>query len=100
MDAAIGQFSGTAPLTTREGFRPGARVEASAGWSHAFSQALGSVVQVNVLHRAHDTGPQAEPLNSGSTIVNVSPGMTLAVGGYSTLYAYVQLPVYRKVTGI
>jgi hypothetical protein len=39
-DAAIGQASVTAALNSREGFRPGTRLELSAGWSHAYSQHL------------------------------------------------------------
>jgi hypothetical protein len=99
-DALIAQLSLTTALTRHEAFRPGRRIEASVGWSHAFSQRLGSVFQLNMLHRAHDDGAQAEPANSGSTTVNLSPGLTLGVGRGSTLYTYVQLPLYQKVSGI
>jgi hypothetical protein len=33
-------------------------------------------------------------------MIDLSPGVTFAVGHSSTLYAYVQLPLYQKVTGI
>jgi hypothetical protein len=99
-NALIGQVSLSAALNKREEFRPGARVEASIGWSHAYSEGLGTVVQLNMRHRAHDSGDQAEPGNSGSTTIDVSPGVTLGVGRNSTLYGYVQLPLYQKVTGI
>jgi hypothetical protein len=99
-DALIGQASVTAALNKHEEFRPGTRVEVSAGWSHAHSQALGSVLQVNLSHRLHDSGAEAEPNNSGATTLNLSPGVTFASGSASTLYAYVQLPVYQRVRGI
>jgi hypothetical protein len=99
-NALIGQVSLSAALNKREEFRPGARVEASIGWSHAYSEGLGTVVQLNMRRRAHDSGDQAEPGNSGSTTIDVSPGVTLGVGRNSTLYGYVQLPLYQKVTGI
>jgi hypothetical protein len=99
-DALIGQASVTAALNSREDFRPGTRLELSAGWSHAYSQHLGTVVQLNLRHRTHDHGAQAEPENSGSTFIDFSPGITLGVGPASTLYAYVQLPLYQNVTGI
>ncbi|HEX7439931.1 MAG TPA: hypothetical protein VF319_07510 [Caldimonas sp.] len=99
-DALIGQISLGAALNTQEEFRPGRRVEASLGWSHAYSQDLGTVLQLNLRHRAHDSGAQAEPANSGSTGIDLSPGVTFGVGRSSTIYAYVQLPLYQKVTGI
>ena len=63
------------------------RVELSAGWAHAFTQNFGAVMQLNLRHRARDTGTQVEPANSGSTRAEISPGITLGVGQASTLYA-------------
>jgi hypothetical protein len=99
-DAAVGQFSVSSALNSRESFRPGDRVEASVGWSHAWSPVVGSVVQLNMQWKGHDKGAEAEPENSGSTRIDLSPGLTFGVGSSSTLYAYVQLPIYQKVTGI
>ena len=99
-DALFGQASLTTALNQNEAFRPGLRMEVSAGWSHAYSQALGTVLQVNLRHRKHDSGDQAEPANSGATTLALSPGVTFAPSNASTLYAYVQAPVYQKVRGI
>jgi hypothetical protein len=99
-DALIGQVSLSAALNKREEFRPGARLEASVGWSHAYSEGLGAVLQLNFRHRGHDSGDQSEPGNSGSTTIDLSPGVTFGVGHDATLYAYVQLPLYQKMTGI
>jgi len=99
-DALIGQASVSQALNSREDFKPGTRIELSAGWSHAYSQNLGTVLQLNLRHRGRDSGLQSEPANSGSTTVDLSPGVTIGVGPSSTLYAYLQLPVYQKVNGI
>lgn len=99
-DAAVAQVSVSAALNKHEEFRPGARFEGSVGWSHAFSANWGTVLQVNAQHRASDSGAQAEPSNSGSTTVSLSPGVTVGLGNSSTIYAYVQVPVYQKVKGI
>ena len=40
------------------------------------------------------------PSPSWSTTLDLSPGVTVGVGHASTLYAYVQLPLYQKVNGI
>lgn len=98
-DALIGQASVSEALGASDGFEPGRRLELSAGWSHAFSPKLGSVVQLNYQRRQSDRGPEAEPENSGSTIVNLSPGATLGVGHSSTVYTFVQVPIYERVTG-
>jgi hypothetical protein len=99
-DALIGQVSLGVAMNKREEFRPGTRIEASVGWSHAYAHDLGAVLQLNMRHRRHDSGSQAEPTNSGSTTIDLSPGLTVGVGASSTLYGYVQLPVYQNVTGI
>ena len=99
-DAVIGQASISQALNSREDFKPGRRAEISAGWSHAFTHDLGAVVQLNLRHRARDSGAQAEPDNSGSTTLDLSPGITIGVAGTSTAYAYKQLPLYQKVNGI
>ena len=99
-DAVVGQVGLTVALNQQEEFRPGARFEGSVGWSHAFSPDWGTVLQVNAQHRVSDRGAQAEPLNSGSTTIGLSPGLTVSVGRASTVYAYAQVPVYQKVSGI
>ena len=58
------------------------------------------MVQLNLRHRARDSGAQAEPANSGSISADVSPGLTFSVGQASTLYAYLQVPIYQRVNGI
>lgn len=98
-NAFIGQLSVAQALNSKEGFRPGRRIELSVGWSHAYSPTLGTVLQLNARQRARDSGAQAEPDHSGSTTLDLSPGVTFGLGHASTLYAYLQLPVYQKVNG-
>ncbi|MFT3954967.1 MAG: hypothetical protein QM722_11435 [Piscinibacter sp.] len=99
-DAVFAQASLAQALGADEGYKPGRRTELSLGWSHAYSPRLGTVLQANLRQRGRDAGAQAEPEVSGSTTLDLSPGVTLAVGTGSTLYAYLQLPVYQKVNGI
>lgn len=99
-DAVFAQAGLTQALAADEGYKPGRRTELSVGWSHAYSPVLGTVLQANLRQRGRDAGVQAEPEVSGSTTLDLSPGVTLAVGSGSTLYAYLQLPVYQKVNGI
>ena len=57
-------------------------------------------MQLNYRYRERDRGAEAEPENSGSTTLELSPGVTLGTGSMSTLYAYVQLALFQKVNGI
>lgn len=100
VNALVMQAGVTQALRSHEDFKPGTRTELSAGWSHAFDAGLGAVLQLNLRHRGRDQGAQAEPDNSGSTTLDLSPGLTVGVGAASTLYAYVQQPLYQKVNGI
>jgi hypothetical protein len=99
-DAAIAQLSFSKALAEKDGFKPGDRFEASVGWSHAYAHNLGAVLQLNFRQRGRDAGVNAEPTLSGSTTIDLSPGLTVGAGHGSTLYGYVQLPVYQKVNGI
>jgi len=99
-DAVTVQSTLTEALNSSEDFKPGRRVELSAGWAHALSPRWSAVLQLNAAHRARDSGDQAEPDNSGSTTLSVSPGVSAAVAEHDTVYAFVQLPLYQKVNGI
>lgn len=99
-DALNVQATWVQPLNSREQFKPGRRIELAAGWSHAFNPTVSGVLQASVVDKARDSGDQAEPENSGSTFISLSPGVNVAVGASSVLYGYVQVPVYQRVNGI
>jgi len=99
-DAVTLQATWMQALNASEDFKPGRRVELSAGWAHAMSPRYSAVLQLNAAHRARDSGAQAEPDNSGSTTVALAPGISAAVADHDMLYAFVQLPLYQKVNGI
>ena len=58
------------------------------------------MLQLNHAHKQRDSGLQAEPDNSGSTTTSLSPGFSVAVAAFDTVYAFVQLPLYQYVNGI
>lgn len=99
-DALNLQLGWTQALNEKDGFKPGARVDLSAGWAHALNPTWSLVLQANLSQRGHDSGANAEPALSGSTTLSLSPGASVALGHDDTAYGFVQLPVYQKVTGI
>ena len=58
------------------------------------------MLQVNFLHRARDSGEQAEPEDSGGKFVFLSPGVSYALGKNLQVYSFLQLPVYQYVNGV
>ena len=88
------------PLDYADGYKSGRRVAADAGLRYAANDRLSWLLQLNALHRARDSGPQAEPENSGGRFLFIAPGVSYAFSPAFQLYAFVQLPVYQKVKGV
>ena len=88
------------PLNSRDEFRPGARLSLDAGYRREMSDRLGLMLQLNFLHRARDSGDQAEPDNSGGKFLFLSPGLSYALGKNLQLYTFLQLPLYQYVNGV
>jgi hypothetical protein len=99
-DALNLQLSWMRALGAADAYRPGDRLDASAGWVHAASREWSLLLQANFSHRARDSGANAEPALSGSTRIQLSPGASLALGQSDTLYGLIQLSVHQKVNGI
>lgn len=99
-DALNLQFTWTQATGAKDDFKPGRRLELSAGWAHAMSPTWSLLLQANLSQRQRDSGAEAEPELSGSTTLSLSPGASVALGHDDTLYGFVQVPVYQKVNGI
>lgn len=101
-DSASGWFAqGTwqHAVATYDGFEPGDQVALNTGMHHAISSALSVMLQLNMVHKEHDAGANAEPELSGGSVVSLSPGVSYAVTPNSRLYGFVQKPVYQYVRG-
>jgi len=99
-DALNLQLSWTQALAEADGFKPGHRMDLSAGWAHAMSPSWSLLLQANLTRRGRDSGAEAEPDVSGGTTLNLSPGASVSLGEKDLVYGFVQLPVYQKVNGI
>jgi hypothetical protein len=89
-----------APLNSREDFRPGQRLSINLGYSYGLHDRIGLMIQLNALHKARDSGAQAEPEDSGGNFLFVSPGINIVLSRNFQLYGFVQLPVYQYVNGV
>lgn len=87
-------------LATKDDFRPGDTFALNAGVRFTEFKAVTPQLQVNVRHTLHDTGANADPENTGSTSVLLSPGVTVALSERVKVYGMVQLPLWQEVRGI
>jgi hypothetical protein len=88
------------PFGAHRDFRPGWQALFDIGLRVDAIDRLGVLLQLNALHKARDSGAEAEPDDSGSRTVAFSPGVTYALTPRVSLYAFVQIPVYQRVNGV
>jgi hypothetical protein len=88
------------PLNSHDEFRPGAQLAMDLGYAYPFTQRFSGLVQLNAVWKGHDGGAQAEPENSGSHSVFLSPGLSYKLGERFRVYGYYQQPLYQYVNGV
>ena len=88
-------------------YRPGDAYSVNAGMRYAkFGAKFTPMLQLNYIHRRADSGTGATydantgaPL-TGGTLAYLAPGALYRVGGGTSVYGFVQLPVYQNVVGL
>ncbi len=94
----FGQVRAQAALATRDDYRPGTACQLDLGLRRTGT--VSPQLQLNLRREQPERGAQADPDNSGATLVQLSPGFTAALGGRTLLYAFLQLPIARRVEGL
>lgn len=87
------------PTGGRDGFRPGNALNLSGGVRYTGFTALTPQLQLNLRAEKPETGAHADTPNSGATLAYLSPGLTASIGPDLELFAFLQIPVYQRVTG-
>jgi hypothetical protein len=87
-------------VTSFDQFTPGDQVAIDMGMNYRMTDKWGAVLQLNALHKARDTGINAEQDLSGGLSVFLSPGLSYAIGSFSQIYGFVQKPLYQYVNGV
>jgi hypothetical protein len=83
----------------RDNFKPGRKLNADAGVSYSATPDLSLMLQLNAQYKSKDTGSSAEPEESGSSTLSLSPGLSYRITGNMHLYGFVQAPIYQYVRG-
>jgi hypothetical protein len=80
-------------------YRPGDSYSLNAGIRYAkFGAPFTPMLQLNYIHRSPDD-VGGSPLDGG-TLVYLAPGASFRAGGGTSVYGFVQLPVYQDVIGL
>jgi hypothetical protein len=87
-------------LREHDGYRPGAQFALDLGVAKAFSDRLSGIVQLNGVAKRRDRGAEAEPEDSGSRSLFLSPGVSYQVTDAVRAYAFVQQPLHQHVNGV
>lgn len=88
------------PLNSYAGYTPGRQLTADLGYAHSLTGRLSALVQLNIVAKRRDRGAQAEPANSGSHALFLSPGMSVDVNDKVRAYAFYQHRLYQRVNGV
>ena len=87
-------------VTVEDHFHPGYRLGFDAGANVAVDARLSLLLQLNVLHRGHDSGFNAEADRSGATQVFLSPGLSYRLLPSVQVYGFFQQPVHQAMDGV
>jgi hypothetical protein len=85
-------------------YRPGDTFSLNTGIRYAgFGATVTPMLQLNLVHRNSDEGTSVNndvltgaPISSG-TLAYLAPGVSVRVGGGTSIYGFVQLPIYQNV---
>ena len=82
-----------------DNYRPGNSTTAIFGLRYEAYARWVPQLQLNLLHKAPDTGALADVQNTAGTVLYVSPGVTLQLAHKLTAFGFVQLPAYSNLYG-
>jgi hypothetical protein len=88
------------PMNSRADYRPGKQLGIDLGYRYDATDKLGLMLQLNYHVKDRDSGAEAEPEDSGSRNVSLSPGVSYAFAKGAQIYAFLQKPIYQSVNGV
>jgi len=102
------QHAMTTDIVSGGDYRPGDAYSLNTGIRYAqFGAKVTPMLQLNIIKRQADSGlltVPADPITgvpvSGGTLAYLAPGVSVRVGGGTSVYGFVQLPVYQSVNSL
>jgi hypothetical protein len=93
------QATGQAPLTSRDGYKPGSFIQLGAALNFTHWRNVTPQLQLSLRKTWRDSGPTADRPNSGGEQVNFAPGVSAKLGTKVVGFSFVELPLYTRVNG-
>ena len=88
------------PLAARSGFVPSTSLNLGGGLRWNGLDTIKPELQLNLRWEGRERGEEADHDNSGGLRAYASPGLTVRLAARTQAYAFVQIPVYRRVNGL
>ena len=86
-------------FNSRAEYKPGTAVNLDAGLRYTRFKRIIPQLQFNTRIVERDNGNEADTANSGGTVINLSPGVTVEVTEKMASFIFVQVPVYQNLNG-
>ncbi|HUI44478.1 MAG TPA: TonB-dependent receptor [Nitrospirota bacterium] len=87
-------------LDSRDQYKPGEGLNLTVGLLYAGFLNFSPLVQLNYRYVVHDEGDNADQVNTGGTLLYISPGITASISPQVAVYGFVQVPVYQDLNGV
>jgi hypothetical protein len=88
------------PLYKHHGFAPGAQLTLDLGYARRLGEKFAGLLQLNAVVKRRDRGAEAEPEDSGSRSLFLSPGLSYDLTDRMRVYAFYQHPLHQSVNGV
>jgi hypothetical protein len=88
------------PFNSHAAFAPGGQLSADIGYARRMGDKLSALLQLNAVVKQRDRGADAEPADSGSRALFLSPGLSYDVTDSTRVYAFYQQPLHQHVNGV
>ena len=87
-------------LNSKDDYKPGAGYNINLGVRYmGYAEAIPQL-QLNTRYVQHDTGANADQTSTGGTLMYLSPGLAVPLTKQTSVYGFVQLPIYQDVRGV
>ena len=86
-------------VSDRDDFKLGRKLSADVGMSYNATPNLSLMLQLNLQHKSHYSGANAEPADSGSRTASISLGLSYRLTPAVQVYGFVQKPIYQYMNG-